>query len=533
MKHNREYFDQTLLDVVQSALEINEEELYLKSGDDKNPSVISKKDLFIAFAGGLQTEQTLKELCEEYVEKSQSFTNISVEKILERFFSDFSSQIEWFISIFNSMHEGIMVADEKGIVRFINHAYSKLTGLTVREIIGRELIKVRPSARLPEVIKSGEALYNVHRKVGTVEYIASMHPIIVQGKVIGGVTIASDITEIQDLSKKLVNYHNKVKSLVNRVKDQYVARYDFCDILGISPEFQKVMHMAKKLSQSNINVLIRGESGTGKELFAHGIHNYSKRDQGPFVVVNCAAIPANLLESELFGYEAGGFTGANKQGKAGLVEIADEGTIFLDEIGEMSFDLQAKLLRFLQSMEFQRVGGIEMVSVNVRIIAATNRDLESMVEKETFREDLYYRLNAAQLKIPPLRERKEDIEILIHFFLAKDANRDHGPFTLAEDTKRILLRYSWPGNIRELENTINFLTSIASESTITAANLTENFFHDRPSMYHREEINREKQALIDALEMYGRSVNGKKEAAKRLGFSLATLYNKLKYYKIK
>ncbi|WP_434511753.1 sigma-54 interaction domain-containing protein [Desulfitobacterium sp. AusDCA] len=529
MKDNREYFDQTLLEAVQSVFEINEED-FQKSGDD-NLSFIDKRDLLVAFAGGLQTKQTFKELYEKQVEKKQSYNNISVEKTLEKFFSDFSSQVEWFISIFNSIHEGIMIADEECIVRFINHAYTKLTGVTTHEIIGRELSKVRPSARLPEVIKSGEPLYNVYRKVGAVEYIASMHPIIVQGKVIGGVTIATDITEIQNLSKKLTDYSKKVKGLVNRVKDKYVAKYDFCDILGISPEFKKVMNMAKKLSQTNINVLIQGESGTGKELFAHGIHNYSKRAQGPFVVVNCAAIPANLLESELFGYEAGSFTGANKQGKAGLVEIADEGTLFLDEIGEMSFDLQAKLLRFLQSMEFQRVGGTEIFSVDVRIIAATNRDLKSMVEEEIFREDLYYRLNASQLKIPPLRERKEDIEILINYFLAKFANRDHGPFTMAEDTKKNLLSYSWPGNIRELENTIDFLTSISNENIITVASLPDNFFHD--SMHHREEeIDLEKQALIDALKIYGKNVIGKKKAAKHLGISLATLYNKLKYYKI-
>lgn len=533
MKHHTNGFDRMLLDVVQSALETSDEELYLENGDDKTQSTISKKDLLIAFAGGLPSEQTLNELCEKYVEKSKSFIHTSVENILEKFFNDFSSQIEWFISIFNSIHDGIMVADEKGVVRFINPAYTILTGVKAHEIIGQELSIVRPSARLPEVIKSGEPLYGVYRKVGAVEYIASMHPIIVQGKIIGGVTIASDITEIQNLNKKLINYSNKVKGLINRVKDQNVARYDFYDILGVSPEFQKMMRMAQKLSQSNINVLIRGESGTGKELFAHAIHNSSKRAQGPFVVVNCAAIPVNLLESELFGYEAGAFTGANKHGKSGLVEIADEGTIFLDEIGDMNIELQAKLLRFLQSMQFQRVGGTEMVTVNVRVIAATNRDLESMVEKETFREDLYYRLNAAQLKIPPLRERKEDIEILLNYFLAKEGNRDYGPFTLAEDTKRILLRYPWPGNIRELENTVNFLTSISNENVITTANLPEKFFQDRRGMHYREETNREKQALINALDQFGKSVDGKKEAAKHLGISLATLYNKLKYYGIK
>jgi len=531
MKHSGEDINRTLLDIVQSALETTDEEVILENCEHK--STISKKDLLAAFAGGLPSDQTLKELCDSYVEKSQSFINTSFENILEKYFSEFSSQVEWFISIFDSIHEGIMLADEKGIVRYINPAYTELTGVKPHEIIGKELSVARPSARLPEVIKSGVPLYGVHRKVGDVEYIASLHPIIVQGKVIGGVTIASDITEIQNLNKKLVNYSNKVKGLINRVKEQNVAKYDFCDILGISPEFQKVMRMAQKLSRTSINVLIRGESGTGKELFAHAIHNASKRNQGPFVVMNCAAIPVNLLESELFGYEAGAFTGANRQGKSGLVEIADEGTIFLDEIGDMNIDLQAKLLRFLQSMQFQRVGGTETVTVDVRVIAATNRDLESMVAKGTFREDLYYRLNAAQLKIPPLRERKEDIEILINYFLARNAHRDNGPFSLAEDTKRILTSYAWPGNIRELENTINFLTTISSESIITSANLPEKFFRDKPGMAHREEINKEKQAIIDALEQFGKSVPGKKEAAKHLGISLATLYNKLKYYGIK
>lgn len=533
MKHEKKAFDRTLLEIVQSAMETTEEDLNLENQDGGRLSAIKRSDLLVAFAGGLPSDQTLSEICDKYVKKSQSFINTPMENILKKFLSDFSSQAEWFISIFNSIHEGIMVADEKEIVRFINPAYTKLTGVKPHEIIGKELSIARPSARLPEVIKSGKPLYGVYRKVGEVEYVASLHPIIVQGKVIGGVTIASDITEIQNLNKKLINYSNKVKGLISRVKDQNVAKYDFCDILGVSPEFQKVVRMAQKLSQSNINVLIRGESGTGKELFAHAIHNSSKRAQGPFVVVNCAAIPANLLESELFGYEAGAFTGANKHGKLGLVEIADEGTVFLDEIGDMNIDLQAKLLRFLQSMEFQRVGGTELISVNVRVIAATNRDLESMVEKETFREDLFYRLNAAQLKIPPLRERKEDIEVLLNYFLLKDAPKDCGPFTLAEDTKRILLHYPWPGNIRELENTVNFLTSISNEKVITPVNLPEKFFQNRHNMLQREEINREKQAITDALEQFGKSVKGKKEAAKYLGISLATLYNKLKYYGIK
>lgn len=533
LKHNREDFDKTLLDMVQTALETKEESLYLEEGDKDNPRTISKSDLLVAFAGGLPSEQTLTELCRQHVEKSKGIMDTPVENMIEKFLSDFSSQAEWFISIFNSIHEGIMVADEKEIVRFINPAYTKLTGVEPQDIIGQELSIARPSARLPEVIKSGKPLYGVYRKVGNVEYIASLHPIIVQGRIIGGVTIASDITEIQNLNKKLINYSNKVKGLINRVKDLNVAKYDFSDILGMSPEFTKVLRLAHKLSQSDISVLIRGESGTGKELFAHAIHKSSKRAQGPFVVVNCAAIPGNLLESELFGYEAGAFTGANKQGKLGLVEIADDGTIFLDEIGDMNFDLQAKLLRFLQSMEFQRVGGTEPVSVDVRVIAATNRDLESMVEKETFREDLFYRLNAAQLKIPPLRERKEDIGMLINYFLGKIAEKGHGRFILDEETKRNLFSYSWPGNIRELENTINFLTSISNESTITAACLPEKFFRDGTRIARSEEINREKQAIIDALEGYGKSVSGKKEAAKYLGISLATLYNRLKYYGIK
>jgi PAS domain S-box-containing protein len=533
LKGKLEGFEQTLLEVIQSAMATDEEKIYLESKDKQNPSSIDKKDLFVAFAGGLPSDHTLEELCKKHVQKSKSFLNTSVENILEKYFQDLSSQTEWFISIFNAIHNGIMIADEKGIVRFINPSYTRLTGVKPCELIGKELSLARPSARLPEVIKSGQPLYGVYRKVGSVEYIASMHPIIVQGKVIGGVTIASDITEIQSLNKKLAQYSSKVNSLINRVKAQNAAKYHFGDLLGKSDKFYKILSMAQKLSTSDISVLIQGESGTGKELFAHAIHNASKRSQESFVVVNCAAIPENLLESELFGYEAGAFTGANKQGKLGLLEIADGGTVFLDEIGDMNITLQAKLLRFLQSMEFQRVGGTEKVTVNVRVVAATNQDLEAMIEKETFREDLFYRLNAAQLKIPPLRERKEDIEVFLIYFLAKQGEKDQRSFTLAEETKRILLDYPWPGNVRELENTVNFLTSVSNKSIITTAYLPEKFFRDRLDLSPSVETNQEKQEIMNALERFGKSVNGKKEVARHLGISLATLYNKLKYYGIK
>jgi PAS domain S-box-containing protein len=521
------FHEQALIELIQQGMMRSQDPDAMGNGETYK--AIWRK-LQMAFAGGLPAAKTLTELCRSRQGKE------GTEQDVEAFLSDFAANIEWFLRILNAIHDGIMVADENAIVRFINPAYTRLTTVKAADIIGKNLGEVRPSARLPQVIRQGKPMLGVHRKVGDIEYVVDMHPIIVDGKILGGVTIARDITEIQELNKRLKGYTNKVDTLINRVREQNLARYNFSDILGTSAKFIEVKRLAHTISASEINVLIKGESGTGKELFAHAIHNASNRSQGPFVAVNCAAIPITLLESELFGYEGGAFTGAQRTGKIGLMEIADQGTIFLDEIGDMNIELQAKLLRVLQTGVFQRVGGTENMKVDLRVIAATNRDLEVLIQRGLFREDLYYRLNVAQLRLPPLRERREDIELLAEYFLA-GVRRPAGPIRLSEEAKKALKHYAWPGNIRELENAITFLANITSEPVITVSDFPESYFRnttngllDKPSNHNEGD---ERQTILAALKRYGWTVRGKKEAARALGISLATLYNKINSYNIR
>ena len=300
------------------------------------------------------------------------------------------------------------------------------------------MLDARPGARLGEVIKSGKPMLGIRRKFGNIEYLTDMHPLIINGECVGGVTIARDITEVQQLQTKLSKYHVRYNELLRQVNSANVSLYAFDDIFGDSASFKATKHLAEKLAKSSLPILLRGESGTGKELFAHAIHRASDRCNEPFVVVNCAAIPDTLMESELFGYAEGAFSGAKKGGKAGLISIANRGTLFLDEIGDLGVELQAKLLRVLQKSEVQPLGDLQKISVDVRVIAATNAKLEQMISQGKFREDLFYRLNVSQIHIPPLRERKEDIIPLANFFLAKITHPILGKLELDEITLMIL-----------------------------------------------------------------------------------------------
>ncbi|HRU41034.1 MAG TPA: sigma 54-interacting transcriptional regulator, partial [Candidatus Diapherotrites archaeon] len=269
-----------------------------------------------------------------------------------------------------------------------------------------------------------------------------------------------------DLSE-IIEMENIVRA--NLAKRGHTAKYDFSSIIGKSKQITETKEIAKKLAKSNSTLLLTGESGNGKELFAHAIHKASNKQQGPFVAVNFAALPENLLESELFGYEEGAFTGAKKGGHAGLFEQAHNGTIFLDEIGDASLRIQARLLRVLQEKEVMRVGGTKILPIDVRIIAATNKNLEVLVQEEKFREDLYYRLNVLPIRIPPLRERKEDIPLLIEKILEKFLKGNE--MIISSEAMDILMEYDWPGNIRELENTIEYLYNIVGNGVVKSKDL--------------------------------------------------------------
>ncbi len=331
-----------------------------------------------------------------------------------------------------------------------------------------------------------------------------------------------------------------VKTLLHTFHDVvgYGSIIGFKDIIGKNQGFLSTIDFARRAASSVSTVLIQGESGTGKELFARSMHFESKRSSEPFITVNCAAIPDNLLESELFGYEEGSFTGALKGGKIGKFEMANKGTIFLDEIGDMPLHLQAKLLRVLQESSVERIGGLSVVPIDVRIVAATNKNLEKLVEEGAFREDLFYRLNVIPIQIPSLRERKDDLEMLIDVFLKKSSEMLEKTVVRVDDSVlKTFEKYHWPGNVRELQNTVEFAVNMCESGIIKQTDLPTRFKRiiQEDIQYDSEILpikELEKNAIKMALSKFGTDKVGIDKTVKALGLSRATLYRKLKSYEI-
>jgi transcriptional regulator with PAS, ATPase and Fis domain len=438
-------------------------------------------------------------------------------------------------SIFDALYDGVLIADKDCKVVYINPSYTRITKVKYEDIVGHHVGAIRNGSKLPEVIRSGERQLGVRRKVGQIEYIVNMVPIFEAGEISGGISILNEINDIYKLTEELKKSESIIKDLEKRVKQMGKAKYSFEDIIGETVESRETKKLALKIAEKDMNVLITGESGTGKELYANSIHNASSRRDYPFVALNCATLDNNLLESELFGYEEGAFTGAKKGGKIGLFQEANGGTIFLDEISEMDYRLQAKLLRTLQENVVRPIGGVSEKPIDVRVIAATNKELEKMIEENKFRRDLYYRIAIFSINIPPLRNRRGDIKYIIEFFLRKmEVNLKH-KVDMSEDAMSLLYNYDWPGNIRELRNTIIFSANMADGNTINLKNLpkqiqAEGIKKNLIKLRPLEEIIREKEIseIKKAVLTYGDTVEGKKKAAEALGISLATLYNKLK-----
>ncbi|AIE60666.1 sigma-54 interaction domain-containing protein [Bacillus methanolicus] len=445
-------------------------------------------------------------------------------------------------AIIHSSDDAISVVDEKGRGILINPAYTRITGLTEEQVIGKPAtadISEGESMHM-KVLKTRRAVRGAHMRVGPKkkEVVVNVAPIIVNGKLKGSVGVIHDMSEIQNLNREL----NRARQIIRTLE----AKYSFEDIIGQSEEMKIAIEQAKLGAKTPATVLLRGESGTGKELFAHAIHNASDRKYNKFIRVNCAALSESLLESELFGYEEGAFSGAKRGGKRGLFEEANNGSIFLDEIGELSANTQAKLLRVLQENEIVRVGGTKSIPINVRVIAATNVNLEKAIANGTFREDLYYRLNRMPIHIPPLRRRKEDIPLLCERLIQK-INQDYGRNveSISERAMEQLMLYDWPGNVRELENVLG-RAMIFLHHTETEIDLLH-----LPELKNKQikEISKPRAAhqqlfegtLNEQLEQYEEKIikhalfkfNGNKtQAAKALGISVRNLYYKLEKYGI-
>ncbi|WP_054636448.1 sigma-54-dependent Fis family transcriptional regulator [Thalassobacillus sp. C254] len=462
---------------------------------------------------------------------AEEVTNLkSIQKMLE--------------AIIHSSEEAISVVDENGRGMMINPAYTKITGLRQENVIGEPAtadISEGESMHL-KVLRTRKAVRGVRLKVGPNkrDVIVNVAPVIVDGKLKGSVGVIHDMSEIKTLTEELKRARQIMRTLE--------AKYTFDDIAGHSKEFLLAIQQAKVSAAAPMSVLLRGESGTGKELFAHAIHNESDRKFNKFIRVNCAALSESLLESELFGYEEGAFSGAKRGGKKGLFEEADKGSIFLDEIGEMTLSTQAKLLRVLQEGEIVRVGGTRAVQVDVRVIAATNVNLEKAIHKKVFREDLYYRINKLPIFIPPLRERREDIAVLSNRMIEK-INQDFGRTVegITEEAIAMLKAYSWPGNVRELENVLGraVITMPLSQTLIdskdlpplevakTAPNSQLPSFaadlHQQTLTLQEQVENFEKRVLLNALKEHE---GNKTKTAKQLGVSIRNLYYKLKKHGI-
>ncbi|MDD3652733.1 MAG: sigma 54-interacting transcriptional regulator, partial [Desulfotomaculaceae bacterium] len=377
--------------------------------------------------------------------------NVTKIKKLNQQVAELKEKRSWLEAILYATNDAITVVNEKGNGILINPAYTKITGLTEADVIGKpaSVAVTEGESMHLKVLQTRQQVRGVRLKMGPMkkEVVVNVAPVMIEGKLRGSVGVIQDISEIMQLSEELANARKLIRHLQ--------AKYTFDDIIGNSETVKAAIAQARHASDTPATVLLRGESGTGKELFAHAIHNVSSRCKWPFVRVNCMAIVPSLLESELFGYEEGAFTGAVRGGKKGYFEEADGGTIFLDEIGDMDLALQAKLLRVLQEKEIVRVGGTNPIPVNVRVIAATNANLEQRINEGTFREDLYYRLNVVPVFIPPLRDRKKDIPLLATHLCEKIA-QEYGRKVpeLSPVVIDIFMTYDWPGNIRELENIV-------------------------------------------------------------------------------
>ena len=438
------------------------------------------------------------------------------------------ARAEQFKAILDFSYEGIVATDQEGRITLVNPAAEKILGLTATRVVGRSAREVLPGMPLEQVRQSGQKRLGELHRAGNTMVAENVVPVITGREIVGVVATFQDVSHLQAV---------EAKARQELYLKGHVAQFTFADIITRSPIMTRVIEQARQFAAAEATILITGETGSGKEMVAQGIHNASHRREGPFVAINCAAVPENLLESELFGYEEGAFTGARKGGKKGLFELAHRGTLFLDEIGELSLNLQARLLRVLQQRAIMRVGGDRVLPVDVRIIAATHRNLEEAVAQEAFRRDLYYRLNVLHIKLPPLRERLEDLPLLIKVLAEKISQRSGRlPPKFNKETITRLQAYSWPGNVRELENVLERLVVLRGGQEVEPADLEDilDVPDRRPEpglqlTLHGTLEDMEATIIRHTLALTG---NNKEETCRRLGLSKTTLWRRMKSWQV-
>lgn len=438
-------------------------------------------------------------------------------------------------------YEGLVITDAEGFILKVNQSYADFLGKSMTEMIGRHATEVVENTRMHVVGKSGKPEIAHIQKINGHEMVCSRIPILENGKVVAvvGKVMFQDVDDLFAMIDRFRKLKSELEFYKSELSKRLGAKYSFENIVGASPAIEKVKELGRKVARSDTTVLLEGESGTGKEMFAHAVHIASNRALGPFVKVNCAAIPETLFESELFGYHEGAFTGAQKKGKKGKFLLADKGTIFLDEISELPLAMQVKLLRVLQEREIEPVGGDQPVAIDVRIIAASNRNLETLVDAGTFRNDLFYRLNVLRLQIPPLRERQEDIPVLTEKIL-KQLDKESGiPVEgVDKDVAALLYTYSWPGNVRELHNVLEQAIYLKGGNLITRQDLPRSLVAGVEGKISPDKVVTLKFQLAQLEEeLLRRALQEDKgdrlATAKRLGISKSSLYAKVEQYGIK
>lgn len=462
-----------------------------------------------------------------------------------KMYEDYENYKFLFDEILDMTEDGFVVTDIDGTILEMNKSYCDFLGTTKEEAIGKHIGKFIKNTKMPEIAATGKKEVDVIHEFANKEKIqgddfllVTRAPVKRNGKVIAAVAQVKFRFHTIKLAEKLRVQDQELKYYRDELRRLGEDKFSDDKIIGNSKEFEKTKRLAEKASNNNLPVLITGETGTGKEVFANYIHYASDRKDKPLISINCAAIPEELLESELFGYEEGAFTGAKKGGKKGKFQLANGGTIFLDEIGDMPMHMQAKLLRVLQENEVERIGGYKPTPIDVRVISATNQDLKKLVEKKKFREDLYYRLNVINVHIPPLRQRPEDIELFVNKFL-DELNRKYKTNTsISPKAMELLKNHTWPGNVRELKNVVESAYALGDNEMVGIKQLSSDIITSGKKLSSGFKGNDldliinefEKEIILDYLVKNDYNVS---KTANELGIHRTTLYNKFKKLNIK
>jgi len=488
----------------------------------------------------LQFKHFMIEADADLLTQALIFRNVTIRTVSDDFSNDLQDILEILGDVYGHAYHGMVIVDREG--RIIKWDYEELLGLKEEDVLGKYAKDIIENTRMHIVVKTGKKEIFQLQKVNGRYLLTSRIPIFKNGKIIGavGTTFFKNADELRVIVGKIDALENTVNKYKSEISHLFQSKYHFKDIITQNEDMLKLIDIARKSARSSSTILLQGESGTGKEFFAHAVHSESCRKHAPFVSINCAAIPKDLFEAELFGYEEGAFTGARKHGKLGKLELVNGGCLLLDEIGSMPIEMQAKLLRVLETRQFERVGGTSSIELDVRIIVATNEELEEQVRLGKFRQDLYYRLNVIRIKIPPLRDRIDDIPILVADILRNLPNDlligNRG--LIHPDTIEVLKCHHWPGNVRELRNIIERAVNLSQGDEITPDYLPDyllekaNFFkidNEEYDLLRSAVVKAEREAIIHALKKYN---NNKSTAAKALGIHRTSLYKKMAQYNI-